>query len=112
MQKCPDGTQVTTVVPVRDLPAKLCGRVSQNAGTMPPQSHANYVELEVPALVTTHADQEPVPTWIQEEASFASPGKWCHSMLTSGFKKSRAMHTQSHVGAAIHAFARRSGNPI
>ena len=112
VQKCPDGGQVTTVVPMQDLLAKLCGRVSQVAGEVAPDSHANYIQIEVPAIVTTHDDDEPVPTWSQAEASFASPGKSCNWMLTSGVKKSRAMHTQSHLGAAIHAFARRSGDPV
>ena len=99
------------MVPVRDLPAQLCGRVSQNAGAMPPQSHATYIELEVPALVPTEPEV-PEVEWDQAHASFASPGKWRHWMLNREFKESRAMHTQAHVGVAIHAFARRSGNPV
>ena len=50
--------------------------------------------------------------WSQADKSALHPGKWCHWLTTGGYSASRALHTQTNIAAAIHAYGRRCGHSV
>ena len=50
--------------------------------------------------------------WSPADKSALRPGKWCHWLATGGYSVSRALHTQTNLSVAIHAYGRRCGHSV
>ena len=103
------------MVPLKELLSKICGRVEQGA-TAVAGADANFNRIEVPAgamrLPRDEYAEAQEAAWSQADKSALHPGKWCHWLATGGYSVSRALHTQTNLSVAIHAFGRRCGHSV
>ena len=105
--------RATMMVPLKELISKVCGRVDQGAATVE-GADASFARIEMPASVMRLPRDEYAEAqqaaWSQADKSALHPGKWCHWLATGGYSARRALHTQSNLSVAIHAYGRRCGH--
>ena len=107
--------RATMMVPLKELLSKICGRVEQGAAAVA-GADASFTRIEMPAsamrLPRDEYAEAQQAAWSQADKSALHPGKWCHWLATGGYSASRALHTQTNLSVAIHAYGRRCGHSV
>ena len=110
-----DPQRATIMVPLKELLSKVCGRVDQGSTTVA-GADDSFARIEMPAsamrLPQDEDAEELQAAWSQADKSALHNGKWCHWLTTGGYSASRALHTQTNIAAAIHAYGRRCGHSV
>ena len=75
-----------------------------------------FTMLPAVAAAPPQADAEkeqdlPSPLEAKQDA-IEHGNRWCQWLLTQGFTRCRALHTQTHKSVAIHAMGRRIGRSV